>query len=85
MSVSLANIMGAIFALYIVIGGGMVIFGHRKIGDILFPVVILLIALSFLPSFTVSLIRTAFKLISPWWLIAIGAIVLIGLLLRKAE
>jgi hypothetical protein len=85
MSASLASLVGAIFAMYIVVGGAMVIMGQRKVGDILLPVGVLLIALAFLPSVTVSLIRSAFRLISPWWLIAIGAIVLVGLLLRRAE
>lgn len=85
MSGSLASLVGAIFAIYIVIGGAMAIFGYRKVGEILLPVWVLLIALAFLPGLTVSLIGTAFKLISPWWLIAIGVIFLIGLILRRSE
>lgn len=85
MSGSLASLVGAIFAIYIIIGGAMVIIGNRKVGDILLPVGVLLIALAFLPSFTMSLIRSAFRLISPWWFIGIGVIVLIGLILRRSE
>lgn len=85
MSASLASMVEAIFAIYIVFGGAMVIIGYKKVGDILLPVGILLVALAFLPGFTVTLIGTAFMLISPWWLIALGAIVLIGLILRRSE
>lgn len=85
MSGNLASLVGVLFAIYIVVGGAMVIMGNRKVGDILLPVGVLLIALAFLPSFTMSLIRSAFRLISPWWLLAIGAILLIGLLLRRSE
>lgn len=83
MSSRLMNLMGIIFAVYLAVGGAMVIAGYRKVGDILIPVIVLLIALCILPTLTVTLLHSAFKVINPWWIIGLCVLLLIGIYFRK--
>lgn len=83
MSNSLTNLVGILFAVYIAVGGAMVIAGYRKVGDILVPIVVLLVALALLPGLTASTVQSFFRIISPWWFIALGVLLLIGIYLRK--
>lgn len=76
---SIVNMVGLLFATYIVIGGALVMIGKKRVSEIIIPLLILLVALSILPGLTSSIVQSVFKIISVWWVIGICAMLLIGI------
>ena len=73
------KLVGLLFALYIVIGGALVMMGKKRVGEVIIPLLILLVVLSILPGLTLSIVQSVFKIVSVWWVIGICVLLLIGI------
>ena len=85
MSNNITGIIVNLLALYFVLGGLMIILGFRKIGEIIWPIVAVTLALAFFPLLVNSLLQNIFVGISTGWVIGslCALLLLVGIGLKR--